>query len=99
MPFMFQSLDWVDVDFDVAVNRSWFLITKFQSLDWVDVDFDNVALTYLGEPTVSFNPSTGLMLISTWTDVVAEFNEWSFQSLDWVDVDFDARNAVERMGV
>ena len=37
----FQSLDWVDVDFDLPPqwSRQWHL-QSFQSLDWVDVDFD-----------------------------------------------------------
>ena len=36
----FQSLDWVDVDFDVAYLYCHILSSPFQSLDWVDVDFD-----------------------------------------------------------
>ena len=68
----------------------------FQSLDWVDVDFDVTVIAIIGTHG-SFNPSTGLMLISTWVDV--DFDRRSvmahcslrqqFQSLDWVDVDFD----------
>ena len=39
----------------------------FQSLDWVDVDFDTAAPHPLAPTRPSFNPSTGLMLISTWS--------------------------------
>ena len=62
----------------------------FQSLDWVDVDFDsergNQRTTIL-----CFNPSTGLMLISTVIDAITDPPVFVFQSLDWVDVDFDWR--------
>ena len=37
----------------------------------------------------SFNPSTGLMLISTALTVATAVIAFLFQSLDWVDVDFD----------
>ena len=37
---MFQSLDWVDVDFDTSIMAVAQWVDKFQSLDWVDVDFD-----------------------------------------------------------
>ena len=37
---MFQSLDWVDVDFDVMWCLTQPAMMSFQSLDWVDVDFD-----------------------------------------------------------
>ena len=38
----FQSLDWVDVDFDTPLpSHIPLLILLFQSLDWVDVDFDS----------------------------------------------------------
>ena len=36
----FQSLDWVDVDFDLADVDCGLAHFLFQSLDWVDVDFD-----------------------------------------------------------
>ena len=36
----FQSLDWVDVDFDGARLSTPCATCQFQSLDWVDVDFD-----------------------------------------------------------
>ena len=36
----FQSLDWVDVDFDAHLGAAVRLVEQFQSLDWVDVDFD-----------------------------------------------------------
>ena len=36
----FQSLDWVDVDFDQSLALTRRQRQKFQSLDWVDVDFD-----------------------------------------------------------
>ena len=39
---------------------------------------------------VSFNPSTGLMLISTLRTPKLTDRIFEFQSLDWVDVDFDA---------
>ena len=40
---MFQSLDWVDVDFDFITKGTAAAMTlAFQSLDWVDVDFDRV---------------------------------------------------------
>ena len=39
-------------------------IAEFQSLDWVDVDFDN-DVSFGRRGTERFNPSTGLMLIST----------------------------------
>ena len=39
---MFQSLDWVDVDFDWADLPAASGSVRFQSLDWVDVDFDSV---------------------------------------------------------
>ena len=39
--------------------------SMFQSLDWVDVDFDLEIVPGPAELAVSFNPSTGLMLIST----------------------------------
>ena len=62
---VFQSLDWVDVDFDppsplAPVRPRW----SFQSLDWVDVDFD-FSSAKPSALTHCFNPSTGLMLIST----------------------------------
>ena len=42
-----------------------------------------------GDSNASFNPSTGLMLISTlW--LAEQPDQALFQSLDWVDVDFDA---------
>ena len=42
MENMFQSLDWVDVDFDTAPKvRVSVKSSLFQSLDWVDVDFDS----------------------------------------------------------
>ena len=44
MFYEFQSLDWVDVDFDVDINLDIHNSRMFQSLDWVDVDFD-VALS------------------------------------------------------
>ena len=37
---LFQSLDWVDVDFDPMVLDGPNSFYEFQSLDWVDVDFD-----------------------------------------------------------
>ena len=37
---MFQSLDWVDVDFDLQRVAIVQRVVLFQSLDWVDVDFD-----------------------------------------------------------
>ena len=41
-PWRFQSLDWVDVDFDGAKDEASRTIDGvFQSLDWVDVDFDD----------------------------------------------------------
>ena len=61
---MFQSLDWVDVDFDLAIVRLPLGIALFQSLDWVDVDFD-IDYYFNSAQYCSFNPSTGLMLIST----------------------------------
>ena len=36
----FQSLDWVDVDFDEKCYMHGGPSSMFQSLDWVDVDFD-----------------------------------------------------------
>ena len=36
----FQSLDWVDVDFDKQYKLVRSRHGLFQSLDWVDVDFD-----------------------------------------------------------
>ena len=42
---MFQSLDWVDVDFDALAVTYIDHIFVFQSLDWVDVDFDGVGRT------------------------------------------------------
>ena len=61
----------------------------FQSLDWVDVDFDPAA-SLPGKPDSSrFNPSTGLMLISTRWQLWRIDGKAQFQSLDWVDVDFD----------
>ena len=39
---VFQSLDWVDVDFDWADLPAASGSVRFQSLDWVDVDFDSV---------------------------------------------------------
>ena len=62
----FQSLDWVDVDFDVVPTHKTAAITMFQSLDWVDVDFDQEQLNSHRATVYRFNPSTGLMLISTW---------------------------------
>ena len=62
----FQSLDWVDVDFDA---RQWRMVPltcgQFQSLDWVDVDFDGCGTVLVPRRGDRFNPSTGLMLIST----------------------------------
>ena len=46
---MFQSLDWVDVDFDMTLVPVSAVVGGFQSLDWVDVDFD---LQVKGIPTV-----------------------------------------------
>ena len=63
---LFQSLDWVDVDFDVVPTHKTAAITMFQSLDWVDVDFDQEQLNSHRATVYRFNPSTGLMLISTW---------------------------------
>ena len=61
----------------------------FQSLDWVDVDFDIVSRQYRFTLD-GFNPSTGLMLISTLVALLASTASGQrFQSLDWVDVDFD----------
>ena len=60
----------------------------FQSLDWVDVDFDRFVKPVVQTEGTRFNPSTGLMLIST-TLVYGGKIEITFQSLDWVDVDFD----------
>ena len=37
----------------------------FQSLDWVDVDFDFALPLGRNQLAQGFNPSTGLMLIST----------------------------------
>ena len=89
-------------------------LVKFQSLDWVDVDFDLLLRSLPFAISLCFNPSTGLMLISTRhhqmiTQANPCFNPstglmlistggWRmgagmggrFQSLDWVDVDFDA---------
>ena len=39
-------------------------MAEFQSLDWVDVDFDDVVFE-VELLNGGFNPSTGLMLIST----------------------------------
>ena len=39
--FTFQSLDWVDVDFDPPSITCLCCGRKFQSLDWVYVDFDH----------------------------------------------------------
>ena len=39
--------------------------STFQSLDWVDVDFDSKNAYDKLKEEQSFNPSTGLMLIST----------------------------------
>ena len=41
---LFQSLDWVDVDFDKKKLAFRDSRAMFQSLDWVDVDFDLLAL-------------------------------------------------------
>ena len=99
----------------------------FQSLDWVDVDFDTAAPHPLAPTRPSFNPSTGLMLISTWSGpsppriggcfnpstglmlisttatVETYIRLWLFQSLDWVDVDFDIaawlQTAVEHVSI
>ena len=61
----------------------------FQSLDWVDVDFD-ISTGAMAAGECSFNPSTGLMLISTGYPLnPSACNALLFQSLDWVDVDFD----------
>ena len=86
----FQSLDWVDVDFDSSPVGTSAPVRPFQSLDWVDVDFDWGWSSVLGRLSECFNPSTGLMLISTWLCPLHLLREaQSFQSLDWVDVDFD----------
>ena len=55
----FQSLDWVDVDFDVAGVRQAVERSKFQSLDWVDVDFDSSCLSALSKPKVVSIPRLG----------------------------------------
>ena len=47
MFYEFQSLDWVDVDFDVDINLDIHNSRMFQSLDWVDVDFDLELVTIL----------------------------------------------------
>ena len=66
-PFVsvFQSLDWVDVDFDLRHHYKAVFDMMFQSLDWVDVDFDRPPIGTQTHDSTSFNPSTGLMLIST----------------------------------
>ena len=85
----FQSLDWVDVDFDGRLIAFPLFVYLFQSLDWVDVDFD-MAAGPLEIDEQCFNPSTGLMLISTLVALLASTASGQrFQSLDWVDVDFD----------
>ena len=61
----------------------------FQSLDWVDVDFDAFTLLDALHRLTCFNPSTGLMLISTRSPLFTRRSISLFQSLDWVDVDFD----------
>ena len=61
----------------------------FQSLDWVDVDFDVTYLFLIYMVGRCFNPSTGLMLISTPHSHLRPNEVILFQSLDWVDVDFD----------
>ena len=61
----FQSLDWVDVDFDLRPRCCLWHHIMFQSLDWVDVDFDLVDYVMKLDLDICFNPSTGLMLIST----------------------------------
>ena len=43
----------------------------------------------------SFNPSTGLMLISTSITARIAAVQKKFQSLDWVDVDFDHCGGVD----
>ena len=89
----FQSLDWVDVDFDSSPVGTSAPVRPFQSLDWVDVDFDVPSCQPMRGGN-SFNPSTGLMLISTQGCVELSGTTAVFQSLDWVDVDFDlARNS------
>ena len=87
---MFQSLDWVDVDFDRKPSlRPPCVLYEFQSLDWVDVDFDIAPSRLIAWPRSCFNPSTGLMLISTSVSIALDASVAVFQSLDWVDVDFD----------
>ena len=88
---MFQSLDWVDVDFDSAMPTI-VILTRDSSFN----PSTGLMLISTGSipvrrpaPSTSFNPSTGLMLIST-THRIATNSLWlKFQSLDWVDVDFD----------
>ena len=84
----FQSLDWVDVDFDAKSRSRSRHRLGFQSLDWVDVDFDR-RRRLLSLLNFCFNPSTGLMLISTPSLSRSARSYFAFQSLDWVDVDFD----------
>ena len=52
--YKFQSLDWVDVDFDAVDDGLIEDDLAFQSLDWVDVDFDQGDKeTTMAEPIVS----------------------------------------------
>ena len=68
----FQSLDWVDVDFDLQRLRQESQECLFQSLDWVDVDFDQ--LSGLG-----FSSTQRKFQSLDWVDV--DFDEEARQSL------------------
>ena len=86
---LFQSLDWVDVDFDGRGCALWGnqAICFNPSTGLMLISTSPLPIWISGNGC--FNPSTGLMLISTSQLLRHRSYYHRFQSLDWVDVDFD----------